>query len=177
MDVRRIVTGQAASGAAVVVSDERVAPLTVGLMPGAEFHALWGADAAFSLPTDGSEPEHKTWFPTADGFRFGLFTLGPASAQWPPDFDLAAALVELDERLPGMLDVLEPDEPGMHTTDTVDYCVVLSGQAQLELDDGQRVDVHAGDCVVQNGTRHRWHNLTDEPCVMAVALIGRARRA
>jgi len=176
MDVRRIVTGHDGAGAAVVVADERVAPVTVGLMPGAEFHALWGADAAFSLPTDGSEPEHKSWFPPADGFRFGLFTIAPASAQWPPDFDLAAALVELDERLPGMADVLEPDEPGMHTTDSVDYCVVLSGQAQLELDDGALVDVRAGDCVVQNGTRHRWHNLTEQPCVMAVALMGRARR-
>jgi len=55
--------------------------------------------------------------------------------------------------------------------------VVLSGQAQLELDDGARVDVRAGECVVQNGTRHRWHNPTEEPCVMAVALIGRARRS
>jgi len=177
MDVRRIVTGNDGSGAAVVVSDEWVAPVTAGLMPGAEFHPLWGADAALSLPTDGSEPEHKAWFPPAAGFRFGLFTVAPASAQWPPDFDLEAALVELDERLPGMVDVLEPDEPGMHTTDTVDYCVVLSGQAQLELDEGARVDVRAGDCVVQNGTRHRWHNLTEEPCVMAVALIGRARRS
>jgi mannose-6-phosphate isomerase-like protein (cupin superfamily) len=177
MDIRRVVTGQAASGAAVLVSDARIAPTRVALMPGAEFHGLWGADAAFSLPSDGAEPEHKAWFPPADGFRFGLFTLAPASAQWPPDFDLAAALVELDERLPGMADVLEPDEPGMHTSDTVDYCVVLSGQAQLELDDGKHVDVRAGDCVVQNGTRHRWHNLTEEPCVMAVALIGRARRS
>src|SRR5207253_1807625 len=132
--VRRIVTGQDGSGAAVVVADERVAPVTVGLMPGAEFHALWGADAASSLPTDGSEPEHKSWFPPADGFRFGLFTIAPASAQWPPDFDLASALVELDEQLPGMVDVLEPDEPGMHTTDTVDYCVVLSGEHDAVVD-------------------------------------------
>ena len=176
MDVRRIVTGNDGSGAAVVVSDEWVAPVTAGLMPGAEFHPLWGADAALSLPTDGSEPEHKAWFPPAAGFRFGLFTVAPASAQWPPDFDLETALVELDERLPGMADVLEPDEPGMHTTDTVDYCVVLSGQAQLELDDGQRVDVHAGDCVVQNGTRHAWRNRTSEPCTMLSILVGARRR-
>ena len=54
-----------------------------------------------------------------------------------------------------MLDVLEPDAPGMHMTDTVDFVVVLSGEAVLELDDGAEVTVRAGDCIVQNGTRHR----------------------
>jgi mannose-6-phosphate isomerase-like protein (cupin superfamily) len=74
-----------------------------------------------------------------------------------------------------MLDVLEPDAPGMHMTDTVDFVVVLSGEAVLELDDGAEVTVRAGDCIVQNGTRHRWHNRTKTPCVTAVALVGAAR--
>jgi hypothetical protein len=28
----------------------------------------------------------------------------------------------------------------------------------LELDDGAEVVLKAGDCVIQNGTRHAWHN-------------------
>jgi quercetin dioxygenase-like cupin family protein len=64
----------------------------------------------------------------------------------------------------------------MHTTDTIDYEVVISGEVWLELDDGAEVHLHPGDTVVQNGTRHAWHNKTDEPCVLAVALIG-ARRS
>jgi len=71
--------------------------------------------------------------------------------------------------------VLEPDHPGMHTTDTVDYDVVLSGEVWLELDDGAEVHLKPGDCVVQNGTRHAWHNKTDQPCTLAVVLVG-ARR-
>jgi mannose-6-phosphate isomerase-like protein (cupin superfamily) len=173
--VRRIVTGRDAAGRSVFTSDERIPPITAALMPGAEFHAIWGADAPFTLPAGAAPPERKGWFPPASGFRFGFFTIAPRSAQWPSDFDLEAALVDLDAKLPGMVDVLEPNDPGMHTTDTVDYCVVLSGQARLELDDGVIVDVRTGDCVVQNGTRHRWHNATDAPCVMAVALIGRER--
>jgi hypothetical protein len=35
-----------------------------------------------------------------------------------------------------MLARLEPDNPGMHTTDTIDFEVVLSGEVVLELDDG-----------------------------------------
>jgi quercetin dioxygenase-like cupin family protein len=77
--------------------------------------------------------------------------------------------------LPGMLDVLEPDDPGMHTTDTIDFEVILSGECVLELDDGEERVLRAGDTVIQNGTRHRWRNETSEPCVMAVFMVG-ARR-
>ena len=75
-----------------------------------------------------------------------------------------------------MVDVLEPDNPGMHTTDTIDYVVVLSGETWLELDHGERLLVRAGDTVVQNGTRHAWRNTSEEPCVMAVALVGATRQ-
>jgi mannose-6-phosphate isomerase-like protein (cupin superfamily) len=60
----------------------------------------------------------------------------------------------------------------MHTTATIDYGVVLSGQAILELDDGVEVALEAGDTYIQNGTRHRWHNRGDVPAVLAIALIG-----
>ncbi len=52
MKVRRVVTGQDASGKSVFVSDEEVEPVTLELLPGAEFHRLWGADETSKLPTD-----------------------------------------------------------------------------------------------------------------------------
>ena len=55
----------------------------------------------------------------------------------------------------------------MHTTDTIDYGVVVRGEMTLELDDGQKVHLRQGDCIVQNGTRHRWRNPLPEPCLMA----------
>src|SRR5579864_6137794 len=45
----------------------------------------------------------------------------------------AAAVEELQQKLPGMVEVL--DHPGMHTTDTVDFDVVVSGEVYLELND------------------------------------------
>ena len=38
---------------------------------------------------------------------------------------MGAALRELAEKLPGMAEVMEPDHPGMHTTDTIDFDVVV----------------------------------------------------
>jgi quercetin dioxygenase-like cupin family protein len=67
---------------------------------------------------------------------------------------------------------VEPDNPGMHTTATIDYGIVLSGQAILELDDGATVVLNPGDTYVQNGTRHRWSNRGDTPAVIAVTLLG-----
>ena len=175
MQVRRVVTGQNVRGKSVVASDQEVESITVGLLPGAEFHALWGSNEPISLPVDGQQPSTSTWFPPAGGFRFGLVTLPPDAALSGSSLPLTPALAELSQKLPGMLEVLEPDHPGMHTTDTVDLLCILAGEVWLELDDGAEVCVRAGDCVVQNGTRHAWHNKSSEPCTMAAAMVGAVR--
>lgn len=173
MAVRRVVTGHDAEGKAVFVADDAVEPVTLSLMPGSEFVRLWGADAAPRFPDDGSMPPHHTYFPPLGGFRFGFFTVPPdGGAGVPADLDVEAALAEFAERLPGLADYLEPDDPGMHTTPTVDCEVVLSGRVTLELDDGVKMELGPGDTVVQNGTRHRWSNPGREPAVLAVFICG-----
>jgi mannose-6-phosphate isomerase-like protein (cupin superfamily) len=173
MDVRRVVTGHDAAGKAVFVGDEQVAPVTLALLPGSEFHQLWGADTACSFPDDGSRPEAVTYFPPLGGFRFGFFTIPPdGGAGAPADLDFEAAIAEFETKLPGMAEHLEQAEPGMHTTATVDFGVVVSGQATLELDDGVKVVLNPGDTYVQNGTRHRWSNTGSVPAVLAVVLVG-----
>ena len=102
-------------------SDEEVDPLTVALLPGAEFHRLWGADQAPAFPDDGSPTAQPSYFPPVGGYRFGLFTVPPATVSAPAELDLQAALAEMDEKLPGLLTHMEPDNPGMHTTDTIDF--------------------------------------------------------
>lgn len=175
MKVRRVVTGQVDGGKSVFVSDEEVEPVTIALLPGAAFHRLWGSDTQPALPTDGTPPEQHAYFPPPGGFRWGFFTLPPATDQVLGEIDIAAALAEFDEKLPGMAGHMEPDNPGMHTTDTVDFEVVLSGEVVLELDDGAEVTLKPGDTVVQNGTRHAWHNRGDVPVVLAVGIIGATR--
>jgi mannose-6-phosphate isomerase-like protein (cupin superfamily) len=173
MDVRRVVTGHDASGKAVFVSDERVPPVTLALLPGSEFHRLWGADQAPRFPDDGSPPAQPSYFPPVGGFRFGFFSVPPdGGAGAPADLDVEAALAELEDKLPGLAAHMEPDSPGMHTTSTIDFEVVLSGQVTLELDDGQTRTMGPGDTVVQNGTRHRWSNRGTEPAVLAVFIVG-----
>jgi mannose-6-phosphate isomerase-like protein (cupin superfamily) len=168
MGIRRVVTGHR-QGKAVFVSDGEVEPLTVAAIPGAEFWRLWGADTAPNFPDDGAEPTQLTYFPPVGAFRFGIVTVTPGAAPGASD---PAALAELEAKLPGLLDYMEPDEPGMHTTDTIDFEVVLSGELVLELDDGAEVTLRPGDTVVQNGTRHRWINRSAEPAQFAVFICG-----
>jgi mannose-6-phosphate isomerase-like protein (cupin superfamily) len=173
MNVRRVVTGHDGDGKAVFVRDEDVPPVTLSLMPGSEFHRIWGGDTTPRFPDDGSLPDHSSYFPPVGGFRFGLFTVPPdGGAGVPADLDIEAALAEFGEKLPGLAEHLELDDPGMHTTATIDFEVVLSGQVTLELDDGAKVVLNRGDTVIQNGTRHRWSNAGTEPAVLAVFIVG-----
>ena len=94
----------------------------------------------------------------------------------PEGIDVEEALADVEANLPGLLSHVELDNPGMHTTDTIDFEVVLSGEVVLELDDGAETVLHPGDTVVQNGTRHRWLNRGVQPAVLAVFLIGAHRR-
>ena len=173
MDARRVVTGHNADGKAVFASDEKVSPVAPDLMPGAEFHLLWGSDVTSSFPGDGSRPDSPRYFPPVGGHRFAIFTIPPEAANaLPEDLDIGAAFNEFNEKLPGLVDYVELDNPGMHTTATIDYGVVISGQVTLELDDGATMTLNQGDTYVQNGTRHRWTNSGSVPGVVAVVLIG-----
>ena len=86
-----------------------------------------------------------------------MFQLPPESPQSAASqvTNVEAGLAELEARLPGAGLYFEPDNPGMHTTPTIDFEVVLDGEVWLELDDGAEVLLRPGDTVVQNGTRHR----------------------
>lgn len=176
MKIRRVVTGHTPDGKATVASDTEVDPVTVALLPGMEFHRLWGADSAPTFPDDGSPHSFSTYFPPVGGFRFGLFTLPPDSVTPAAEVEMEWALKEAEEKLPGAVAHLEPDNPGMHTTDTIDFEYVISGEVWLELDDGVKVHLRAGDTVVQNGTRHAWRNKGSEPCRMVTILVGARRR-
>jgi mannose-6-phosphate isomerase-like protein (cupin superfamily) len=172
MGIRRVVTGHSADGKAIIASDQVIEPIKLELLPGFEFFRLWGADAPPQLPDDGSMPAHQAYFPPLGGFRFGLFTVPPATDVVMDDLDIGAALAAMETALPGMAAHMEPDHPGMHTTASVDYEFVVSGSVVLELDDGTEVELHPGDTVVQNGTRHAWRNRGSEPCQLVVVLVG-----
>jgi len=180
---RRALTGRDESGKSIFRSFD-VTPQVVtfdsrtGLV-------MWETYATKETPgLSGREPDPMLVkdgaVPPANGSLFLIVQFPPRPPEGtkpnPGAFD--AFMKEAAEKIPGWAENAhyERDNPGMHTTDTIDYGVVIRGEIVLELDDGKTVRLRQGDCVVQNGTRHRWRNPLPEPCLMAFVLIGGRRQ-
>ena len=176
MKVRRVTTGHDGAGKAIVASDTVVDGTALTMLPGAEFHRLWAADTPPSFPDEGSHPTAASYFPPLGGFRFMMFTVAPLSAAQRGSVDRNALAAEMQAKLPGLAQYMEPNAPGMHTTDTIDFEYIISGEVWLELDAGVTVHLRAGDTVVQNGTRHAWRNRGAEPCHIVVFVVGVPRQ-
>lgn len=65
-----------------------------------------------------------------------------------------------------------PQRSEHHRSATTDTLYVVSGRCLLELADGSRTELTAGDVVVQSETMHRWKNPWQEPCRVIGALVG-----
>jgi len=176
MTVRQIVTGHDEKGDAVFLSDERVEPVKVEMIPGYKTFELWSTNGERTVPHVGPFPGVPSYFPNVEGVVFRMVVL-PASQEHAMDINInEEAVAELQTKMPGLIEHLELDNPGMHTTDSIDFGIVLSGEVDLELDNGATRHLKAGDCVVQNGTRHAWRNRSATPTMMAFVLLGASRQ-
>ena len=130
---------------------------------------LWSTKGEISMPdsTDASHPAAIGYFPVEGETCFKIVRV-PGNADRPPEGFGGQMPEDLAKHF-------DPDDPEMHTTDTIDYVVILGGTAELELDDGRKELVQTGDCVVQRGTRHAWRVTSDEPLILAATLIGAKR--
>lgn len=169
-NIRRLVTGHSKDGKSIVVSDTTVDNIDLGA--GKRFIQIWGDDEVPVHPDNGIMNEDISWFPKPGGHRFFVWVVPPKSI----NTGQPKSKEEVNQLVPGFLDCFEPDNPGMHTTDTVDCTYLISGAIVLELDDQQEIALKAGDSIVQNGTRHKWHNRSDIPAVFITTCIGSERK-
>ena len=149
-NVRRIVTRRTRDGTSVVVSDgspPRV--MTVESLPYLEVTDLWATDDIPTLPEEQTDPTVGMWslLPSLGGTRFRIVRISPA-------------------------DINQFEDKGLHSSDTMEYLVIVSGEVWLQLEDGTEIHLHQGDCVVQHGTRHTWSNRSSTDCLMAAVVVG-----
>jgi mannose-6-phosphate isomerase-like protein (cupin superfamily) len=175
MTFRRVVTAKNAAGKSVVVSDG-ASPREMALKhtPGFISAPIWTTSDVPSLPHDGKDPmaSNGTLLQPAGGSTFIIVTFPPDAVMMSPNFRPELAGPEHAMAAPGIAETFEMEHPGMHTTPTVDFGVVLSGEVVLELDDGVTVKLAAGDTFVQHGARHAWRNPHNSPATIAVVLAG-----
>ena len=175
--MRRVVTGHKAGKSVFLETGPPSQVLKMNSLPGMEIAALWATGKVPAVPGDGADPTlaPASGLPRPGETSFGFIRL-PGTAEIPPDFEPAAFGREFLAKAPALAACFEAENPGMHTTATIDYVIVVSGEVWLELDDGQEVRVEAGDVVVQQGTRHAWRNRSAEGCVLAAVMIGAEHR-
>ena len=148
VNIRRIVTGHDSSGKAIVASDERMTGASAPARPGISRVELWSADR---MPVDNSEGAAAA---QKKGFVVRHNYVGSGQGH----------VCRVVEFAPG-------GTRFMHRTETLDYAILLSGECDLELDDGKRVPMKAGDICVQRGTMHAWVPTGTAPAVFAFILI------
>ena len=178
---KRALTGRDEAGKSVFKSfDVTSKVVEIDSNPGLTFYELYmteGVPALTGLEPDPMLAGTKA-FPGPGGTMFRLISYPPKRPEGykpPPGATFDTGVKELTDKIPRMGDHFERGAPGMHTSDTIDYGVVVRGEMTLELDDGQKVHLRQGDCIVQNGTRHRWRNPLSEPCLMAFISVGGKR--
>ncbi|MBT2322412.1 cupin domain-containing protein [Variovorax paradoxus] len=179
MKIRRVVAGTGAGGKSQVFSDA-AAPRSVEFktVPGFAATLLWSTQAGDAVARgEAVDRSLQANFVPAEGeTRLMVVTFPPDSVMMRADFDAAAFGAEFGALVPGLAETFEPEHPGMHTSDSIDYDVVLDGEITLELDDGAQVQLRRHDIAVQHGNRHAWRNPGDRPATMLFVLIGARRK-
>jgi len=179
--MRRVVTGLTKEGKSVFVSDgEPLRSFTIEELPSFRITDVWATEDIPTIPNDKGDitTEISSLVPGIKETQFRVVWYYPEQElieAFQKGADVGAVMEKFEKGMPGLAEAMEPDNPGMHTTDTIDYGVVISGEIYLELDDGAEVHLEPGDCVVQNGTRHAWKNRSSEPCAVAFVMIGAER--
>ena len=145
--MKRVVTGHDQDGKSVFVTIGEP-PCAVTNEHGTRLTYCWETKGVPILPGDQEDPTltMTNIFPGPDGTTF---VIAQVPGNWQGD---------------------------MHMSDTVDYVAILSGEVWLVLDTGAEVHLTPGDCVVQNGTLHAWHNRTPHPCVFSAVVVGAKRQ-
>jgi mannose-6-phosphate isomerase-like protein (cupin superfamily) len=165
--VRRLVTGHDGDGEGGVLFDGP-APNVRHRKSGVVSTMLWHSE---TTPAEFSGEDRSLGnfpvAPPAGGAIFRVVDFPPERDA--PDIENAAMLTEMG---------LDPQQNAgrgsvhhsMHTTRSVDFAVVISGEIDMILDSGE-VHLEAGDTFVQQGTAHGYINRGSEPCRIAFVLI------
>jgi quercetin dioxygenase-like cupin family protein len=102
--------------------------------------------------------------PPPKGFDLAFGALRFIQSVIYPTYETVSQIV--DNELIPLNDFLQ------HSTQTIDFVVVQSGVITLLVGPNERVVLYPGDVVIQRGARHTWHNYTNQPASILVAMIG-----
>ncbi|KAJ7671853.1 hypothetical protein B0H17DRAFT_1162069 [Mycena rosella] len=145
--VRRVVTGHNSAGKSTVIADTaQQARLATSVNPVYDLHYTGESPAVIDTEiSKGKWVDEVTQHPelvSGSGSTFRCWDLPPG------------------------------DVSPLHRTVTLDYAIISRGTVTLELEEGERVTLKAGDTVIQRGTMHTWRNETTEWAQVYFVMLG-----
>ena len=141
MNIRRVVTGHDANGKAIVLIDDKP-PRIANPREGLHSALIWTTN---TLPAKVNGNDDM-----------GDVEIGTTIKK--------GSVFRVNKYEPGVI-------PRVHRTQSIDYAIVLSGEIDMELENGVEVKLKTGDFLVQRATVHNWVNRGTKPCLIAFILI------
>ncbi|WP_412065625.1 hypothetical protein [Rhizobium sp. SYY.PMSO] len=138
----------------------------VELVPGQDLE-IW---QSFSMPAN------VPFYPAAGATLFRYFVLPAPEDHLPPDVWTAIANRFFAQNKIEHCRIDSSRHPLMHATPSEDCVMLLSGRAQLILDDGPAIDLVPLDVIRQRQTNHSWVNLGPGPAVFISLMHGVDKR-
>jgi len=123
---------------------------------------MWGVDGIPNLPHSIGKPLDQIVLPGPGGSACGIVRFKAHSA----------GRMDAKELLTDSADAHQADDAAMHSHDTIDYEIVLSGKIDIVLQGNQRRTLKAGDILVMGGLPHAWENIYDEDCTYVFVTLG-----
>ena len=168
--IRRIVTGLDADGRSRIVEDAPATSIrTVAERPGYRAVNVWRTEETPArIGALDTTSGHKGILPPKNGTILRIIDFPPEPKD-PQELNRM-----LHATFGGIYDDAAHDKgarhPGMHTTETVDYAIILEGEIWAVMDEGETL-MRAGNVLIQRGTNHAWANRSAKTARIAFVLI------
>jgi quercetin dioxygenase-like cupin family protein len=170
-ELRRIVTENGKDGRSSVKIDDRAAKVLA--VDEAGLAEIWTAALRKGLLAgdDRLKSEDVRLEPDAGALKVRWFSVSPENEKLSRAETEAQAAFAFAACGAAHARVDASRHPMMHRTETLDVIVLVRGNVDLLLDDGEAKALKPGDVVVQRATNHAWVNRGTETALLVAVLI------
>jgi len=169
--LRRIVTGNDASGRSSILIDGEAAKLLAAEEGG--LAEIWTAALGGTL-LDGDDRlsrEDVRLEPAPGAVKVRWFTVPVEPEEMTPEEREAHAAFGFAACGASHARIDTTRHPMMHKTESLDVIILISGAVDLLLDNGEAKSLKAGDVVIQRATNHAWVNRGTQTALLVAVLI------
>ncbi|MBN4046507.1 cupin domain-containing protein [bacterium AH-315-P15] len=170
--MRRVVTGHDARGKSIIELDE--GPAKALEANGGGLFEIW---LTKGLPAEDNQmfrdyiaEEDLTLCPPEGAIKVRWFAVPPEDPNASPEDKEAAAAFGFTAVGANQCRIDTTRHPSMHKTKTVDYIILVKGEVDMLVDEGEVTSLTPGDVVIQRGTNHAWVNHGTEPALFVAVL-------